>query len=147
MTIGERIKQRRIELGLSQAELASLLGYKSKVSISHAENDRDDMTTTRIAKYAKALKVKPSYLMGWDEEEALLSQANSFKNTHMFEVYELFGWEAYHLLDVLDCLPAKGRQDLLDIADFFASKNGVTSQLSSQDDIEALYKKNLNVQE
>lgn len=67
MTIGQRIKQRREELGLSQQELATRLGYKSKVSISNAENDRDDMTTTRVQKYAKALETTSAYLMGWEE--------------------------------------------------------------------------------
>lgn len=67
MTIGQRIKQRREELGLSQQELATRLGYKSKVSISNAENDRDDMTTTRVQKYAKALETTSAYLMGWEK--------------------------------------------------------------------------------
>ena len=67
MTLGERIKNRRLELGLSQTDLALRLGYKSKVSVSNAENDRDDMTTTRIEKYAKALHVTPAYLMGWED--------------------------------------------------------------------------------
>ena len=69
MTLGERIRNRRIELGLSQQELAERLGYKSKVSVSNAENDRDDMTTTRIEKYAKALNTTPADLMGWLDVE------------------------------------------------------------------------------
>ena len=67
MTIGQRIRQRREELGLSQQELAARLGYRSKVSISNVENDRDDMTTTRVQKYAKALETTSAYLMGWEE--------------------------------------------------------------------------------
>ncbi len=67
MTLGERIKQRRLELGLSQMELAEKLGYVSKATISNAEHDRDDMTTTRIERYAEALGVTPAYLMGWED--------------------------------------------------------------------------------
>ena len=65
MTIGQRIKQRRKELGLTQTELAHRLGNKSKVSVCTVENDKEDLTTDRIRKYAKALDCEPAYLMGW----------------------------------------------------------------------------------
>lgn len=68
MTIGERIKKRREELGLTQAELAERLGYKSRAAICTVEKDKEDMTTTRIRKYAMALGVSPGYLMGWEPE-------------------------------------------------------------------------------
>ena len=67
MTIGERIKARRKELNLSQTELASRLGYKTKVAISNVENDKEDLTSTRIRKFAQALDCTPAYLMGWEE--------------------------------------------------------------------------------
>lgn len=41
MAIGERIKKARIKKGLTQEELAGLLGYKSKSSVAHIENGRD----------------------------------------------------------------------------------------------------------
>ena len=65
MTIGQRIKQRRKELGLTQTELAHRLGNKSKVSVCTVENDKEDLTTDRIRKYADALECTPAYLMGW----------------------------------------------------------------------------------
>lgn len=37
MTIGDRIKARRDELGMSQEELAHKIGYKSKTSINKIE--------------------------------------------------------------------------------------------------------------
>lgn len=68
MTIGERIKQRRLELGLSQEELAKRLGNKSRASVCTVEKDREDLTTDRIRKYAEALETTPSFLMGWEDE-------------------------------------------------------------------------------
>lgn len=65
MDVGDRIKIRRIDLGMTQTELAHALGYKSKAAISTVENNKEDMTTERIKKYAKALKTTPAYLMGW----------------------------------------------------------------------------------
>ena len=37
MTMGDRIRKARLEKGLSQAELAELLGYKSRSSINKIE--------------------------------------------------------------------------------------------------------------
>lgn len=66
MTIGERISKRRDELGYTQEELAKLLGYKDRTSISKMEK-ADNMGLDRVEKVAKALKCEPSYLMGWEE--------------------------------------------------------------------------------
>ena len=68
MTIGERIKQKRLELGLSQEELAHRMGNKSRASICTVENDKEDLTTTRIRKFAEALNTTPGYLMGWEDD-------------------------------------------------------------------------------
>lgn len=65
MTIGDRIRQRRKELGLTQEELANKMGYSSRTAISNVEKGGEDLTSTRIEKYAKALDCEPAYLMGW----------------------------------------------------------------------------------
>lgn len=67
MTIGERIKERRIELGLSQEDLAKKCGYKSRSSINKIEIARD-LPLNKVEKMAYALGVQPSYLMGWEED-------------------------------------------------------------------------------
>lgn len=67
MTVGERIKNRRLELGMSQDELAAKMGYSGKTTISKAETCGDNITTTKIHKYADALNCSFSYLMGWEE--------------------------------------------------------------------------------
>lgn len=66
MTIGERIKQKRIDLGLSQDELAKKCGYKSRSSINKIELARD-LPLKKIEIMANVLGVTPSYLMGWEE--------------------------------------------------------------------------------
>ena len=70
MPIGERIRQRREELGLSQSELARIVGYKSRSSINKLEkDDKNGVSREQLYKIAQALKVTPSYLMGWEDEE------------------------------------------------------------------------------
>lgn len=67
--VGNNIKQRRIELNLTQPELAKLMGYKSKAAISRVENGKEDLTLTRVIKFANALNCSPAYLAGWGENK------------------------------------------------------------------------------
>lgn len=74
MNVGERIKQRRIELGLSQDELAKKVGYKSRSSINKIELSRD-LPLRKVELMAKALDATPGYLMGWSDETSTLVEA------------------------------------------------------------------------
>lgn len=67
MTIGKRIKRRRIELGMSQEELAKVMGYQDRSAISMVETGRRDISWENVCKYAKALNCSPSYLMKWED--------------------------------------------------------------------------------
>lgn len=68
MTIGERIKLRRKELGLTQTELAQRMGLISKTTICKAETINFNPTMDRVREFAKALECTPGYLMGWTDE-------------------------------------------------------------------------------
>lgn len=69
MKIGERIRDRRIELGMTQEDLARKLGYKSKTTINKIESGVNDITQPKIEAFARVLSVTPSYLMGWENED------------------------------------------------------------------------------
>ena len=71
MNIGDRIKNRRIELGLTQSELARKMGYTSRTSICTIEKNKENLTTSRVIKLAEALNTTPSYLMGWVDDPNL----------------------------------------------------------------------------
>lgn len=68
--IGYRIKERREELRLTQEELASRVGYKSKSAIQKIERGVNELRQDKIVVFAEALATTPSYLMGWTEEKA-----------------------------------------------------------------------------
>ena len=136
-TLGERIKRRREELGLTQSELAARLGYKSKVSVSNAENDRDDMTTTRISKYATALETSEAYLMGWLEEDLLEQQHKDELARTRLLAYGTRDYWAYHVLEVGDLLPLSGVQELENFVDYLASKYSLKN-LSTQTQIDEM---------
>ncbi len=62
--IGERIRERRIQLGLSQEELAERVGYNSRTTINKIEKSTRGMPQPKITKFAKALDTTEVYLLG-----------------------------------------------------------------------------------
>lgn len=68
MTIGERIKNRRKELNLTQEELAKKAGYKNKSDISKMESAGNEIGMNRLHKIAPALNTTVEYLMGWEKD-------------------------------------------------------------------------------
>ena len=70
MEIGERIKKRREELGMSQDELAKKVGYTSRSSVAKVETNANGIVQSKLVLFAKALQTTPSYLMGWTDEDS-----------------------------------------------------------------------------
>ena len=66
----ENIRQRRIELGMTQEELAKALGYADKSMIAKVEAGKVDLAQSKILAFASALNTTPSWLMGWNEDDA-----------------------------------------------------------------------------
>lgn len=64
---GAKIKARRIELNMTQDELAKAAGYTSRSSINKIELGIVDVSQSKVAKLAKALKISPTILVGWGD--------------------------------------------------------------------------------
>lgn len=62
------IKKRRLELGLTQTELAKLVGYADKSMIARIEAGSVDLPQSKIEIFAKVLKTTAPDLMGWNED-------------------------------------------------------------------------------
>lgn len=78
-TIGERIKNRRLELGYTQEELSKKLGYKNRSSVNQMENSTE-LPLKKVTKLANALNVSPSYIMGWDVSINQSNNSGSISN-------------------------------------------------------------------
>lgn len=94
MSIGQRIKSRREELGMSQEELAHRIGYKSKSSINKIELDIQQLRQSKIKQIADALETTTDYIMGWsekknDEPKEKYDVTDLIKNQYGSDVYEL----------------------------------------------------------
>lgn len=68
MTTSDRIRQRRLELGLTQLEVAKRIGLTTKAAVCKIEKQGNDVTLKNVERFAKALNCSPAYLMGWEEE-------------------------------------------------------------------------------
>lgn len=94
--IGLRIRNRRVELGISQEELASRMNLKSKSTICKIERGEDNLTTDSIRKYANALGVTVDYLIGNEDSDGnktvrkLLLEVQEEENAKAKELYERY---------------------------------------------------------
>lgn len=71
MTIGERIKQRRKELGLSVDEVADRLGKNRATVYRYESNDIENFPVGTLEPIAKILETTPAKLMGWNSNDNL----------------------------------------------------------------------------
>lgn len=84
--IGDRIKERREALNLSQYELAQKVGYKSRSSINKIELGKTDISQSKLQEIADVLETTPAYLMGWEEEEKI---ADILYDTYLSADYQI----------------------------------------------------------
>ena len=75
-TVGENILYMRKRLGMTQEELATRMGYKSKSTINKIELGINDIPQSKIVKFAEVLGTTPAHLMGWNDEEENFSPEN-----------------------------------------------------------------------
>lgn len=67
MTVANRIKDRRNELGWSQRELAAKMGYSSNTTVTKIEQGKVDVSQDRLEQFAKVLGVSVAYLIGFEQ--------------------------------------------------------------------------------
>lgn len=116
MDVGNRIKQRRIELGLSQEDLAKKVGYKSRSSINKIEISRD-LPLTKVQKVALALECSPTYLLGWEDEnilemaknDVLLTELTDKQKEYALKLAELPIDKQEFIFELIDTLGKKER--------------------------------------
>ena len=131
MTIGDRIKQRRLELVLSQEEVAIKAGYKSRSSVNKLESSRN-LPLSKVEKMAIALECTPSYLMGWEDGESLV---RDFEHSAKLKVYENLGYDAYFLVEVHSCIEDTKKKELVNFAKYLLSTSKTKREIMSSEEI------------
>lgn len=125
MTIQEKIKTRRIELGMSQADLADKIG-KSRGFISKIERHLiAPVSYEIIVNIANALDTTPEYLMNWhkpdepptveDWDAEYNSDGKLADEVKLIEgVEKQWGKSAVELMSMFNSLNAVGQQKVID---------------------------------
>lgn len=70
MTIGERIKTRRKEVGLSAEQVAAELNISAATVYRYEKGDIEKLPGKVLEPLAAVLRTTPAYLMGWDTPAA-----------------------------------------------------------------------------
>lgn len=95
--IGNRIKERRELLKMSQEELARKVGYTSRTTIVKIEKGENMLRQSKLLSFAKALDCNPIWLAGLSEskdnlcvpkDNLDLTIFNDEGIEHIFEYYE-----------------------------------------------------------
>lgn len=118
MSIGERIKGRRKEIGMSAEQIADKLGVSPATIYRYESNDIVNMRIDKLEPIAEALHTTPAYLMGWEDSEQKKSDSQNISlksnisavyadNIHMIPVFESVsaGFGAYASSNILEYTP------------------------------------------
>ena len=74
-TLGERIRKRRLDLNITQSELAKKLNYTSRSSINKIEMGAQDVPINKIFDFANALNCSLPFLLGISENNTSNEEA------------------------------------------------------------------------
>lgn len=119
MELYKNIRNRRIELGLTQAELAEKIGYRSISTIAKIERGINDIPQSKIKAFADALNTTPGELMGEVEPAPVPLSLTQQEETHI---------KKYRQLD------ADGKEEIDDLIDVKLAK----LQRKAEEDVESL---------
>lgn len=68
-TMGDRIHNKRIECGLTMEELGKKIGVQKSAVNKYEKGEVENIKRSTIAKMAEIFNVRPSWLMGYDDEK------------------------------------------------------------------------------
>ncbi len=67
MSIGERMKERRLALGLTLNDLSEKAGVSRQTIFRYENGEIKNIPSDKIELIARALETTPSFLMGWED--------------------------------------------------------------------------------
>lgn len=116
MTIGERIREQRELLGMSQTELSKRLCVSKQTLYKYEKNIITNIPSNKIEELSKIFHVSESYLMGWEDN---LNKENSDLIPVILSDSQLLD----HIKKIL-CLNGEHKQATYDIATYWYKKEG-----------------------
>ena len=91
----ENIKKNRLQLRMSQKELAKRTGYTDRSMITKIEKGRVDLPLSKIILFADVLQTTPIELMGLSDDD-LMEENTIYHSMDSFNPDEIRMLEVYH---------------------------------------------------
>lgn len=142
----ERIQKLLDDFEINQAEFCRRTGIK-KASLSNYLSGKREPRQDAISKIADAFSVSPAWLMGYDGKniEGLpfdfwnLDETEAFdlirKSKALYAVYETYGFDAYHIIEIFCNLSEEGKKEILNFVEYMCNKYSISDKLSTQEDL------------
>lgn len=105
-TMGQRIKELRLGIGLSQEELAKMIGTTKQTVCKYESGVVTNIPLNRIKKMAEIFGADAAYVMGYDDEDQPVID------------------ELAQVREVFSSLPADKQKQVLDYARFLLQEQG-----------------------
>lgn len=87
MTAGENIRKRRLDLGLSQQDLANALGFKTRSSIAKIEKNASKLSHEKLLTLSNVLNTTADYLLtGKESDNETSFRGNVFYGSEINEI-------------------------------------------------------------
>lgn len=110
MTIGERIRKKREEIGMSQTELAKKVSISKQTLYKYETNIITNIPSNTIENIANVLELSPAILMGWESEKI----PNNIKQAHTSQIDIL--------VEKTNNLNQKGIEELIKYTDYLLTQ-------------------------
>ena len=110
---GQRIKELRTLAGMSQEELGKKIGVQRAAINKYEKGTVENIPIKTIENIAKVFDVSPTYIVGWNANEASLSaEVKTIQGVKLF-----YGAESVELLECFNNLTPKGKKRVLQYVD------------------------------
>lgn len=109
----ERLRQRRLDMGMTQEEVGEVVGITRSAVQKHEKGIIKNVACSTVELFAKALRCSPAYLMGWTDDSRTEEQKKMLGGT-------LSAAERV-LVEKFSELNEEGQEKLLDYADDLVS--------------------------
>lgn len=97
--INERIKEKRLSLGLTLAQVADALNVKEATAQRYESGDIKNIKHDTIVALATLLNCSPSYLMGWENENTHNSNLSNEENIILEHYNKLDNEDKHKVVD------------------------------------------------
>lgn len=128
MTVGERIKELRTKIGLSQVEFADKINVSKQTLYKYENNIIANIPSDKIEASAKLGNISPSYLMGWDNIDWNLPQKQKQCRKEFVEKWNLQFYEK-KIIDIFSQLNDENKKKSISYADNLLSNQKMDEEL------------------